>query len=209
MKKFFLLSVLFVLVSINSFSTIGDTFSIMLHEPHGFYGPNLYGFKILSNSTVGLKSVTNNFPFEDEQIPSSVQYKGKTYKVVEICDSFAGTGHYGLTFNKLTNFTDKIVRVGKMFGMPSSALLIINTLVLPSSIKEIANYAFNRNLKKGYDFNRYLVIKHIYANNPIPLEISDSVFNYRIYQNTFLHVPKGSVELYKNAKGWKNFDLYG
>ena len=211
MKNKILLCISCVMISINSFSTIGDTFSIRLHKPEGFYMPNTYVFKILSNGTVGLTSIVNNDnDVYDEQIPSSVQYEGKTYEVVEICDSVnIGARSERLICNNLTNFTDRIVRVGKKFGGTFAYKFKINTLVLPSSIKEIANYAFNLNQYKiiEYDFNKYYEIKHIYANNPIPIEITDSVFNYRVYQNTFLHVPKGSVELYKNAKGWKNFRI--
>lgn len=214
MKKIILLCISFVLISINGFSAIGDSFSIKLHMPEGFYEPNTYYFRILSNSTVGLVEIENrsNLMY-DEHFPSSVQYKGRTYRIFEICDSayfhFGNTGQND-SFVNLTNIPNGVTRIGKFFGINSKRSYYINTLTLPSSIKEIADYAFNYNYYKKTekeDNNKYYNIQHIYVNNPIPIEISDSTFSYKMYKNTFLHVPKESVALYKAAKGWKNFRI--
>ena len=135
MKKKFFLSILFVLISINSFSAIGDSFSIRLHEAEGFYCPNEYGFKILTNSTVGLTYIYNMYnPVYDEQIPSSVQYKGKTYDVVEVCD-FVDVGSQDVSGHcyNLTNFPNGIKRIGKKFGGRYNAIIQnrINSIFLP------------------------------------------------------------------------------
>lgn len=212
MKKIILLCISFVLISINGFSAIGDSFSIKLHMPEGFYSPNEYGFVILSNSTVGLIYISNSDNgVYDEKIPSSVQYEGRTYDVVEVCDFVdVGSRSQSLTCNNLTNFPYGIIRIGKQFGGKFAHRFVahINSFFLPSSIQEIADYAFNLNEdESGYDENRNYNVGHIYMDNPVPIEISDSTFNYRIYQYTFLHVPKGSVASYKAAKGWKNFRI--
>lgn len=71
----------------------------------------------------------------------------------------------------------------------------LNTVILPSTIKEIGNYA----LYGG-------TIKTITINATTPPNID--VYTFNIYSYPTIYVPKESVQAYKTAKNWKNFAQY-
>ena len=107
---------------------------------------------------------------------------------------------------------------------------MLEGLELPSSLKSIGNGAFRNcnRIKKitipsnvnsiGTGAFQFSGIKEIIVENENPIEVSDKVFRFYtdkevangkwpafIYQKSILRVPKGKVNTYKKAEGWKNF----
>ena len=69
------------------------------------------------------------------------------------------------------------------------------SIVIPKSITKIGSYAFYGS------YNLSLVISHIVN----VFDIYNSVFSWTTYENATLSVPTGTIELYQQAEGWKNF----
>ena len=70
----------------------------------------------------------------------------------------------------------------------------LTNITIPSSVTSIENFAFG-----GCSS-----LSEIYCNASIPISIG-SVFDGVDYTNCKLYVPKGSVEAYRAAAGWKDF----
>ena len=106
----------------------------------------------------------------------------------------------------------------------------IETLVIPDNIKTIDNWAFQscHNLKTVY-FGKNIEslgsiflsgvekLEEIYCYAVTPYHLSkiniyneeNYFFDYpnrKLYNTVKLHVPKGSLEAYKSAEGWRLFD---
>lgn len=75
----------------------------------------------------------------------------------------------------------------------------MKSIIIPNSVNSIGRYAFH--------FCRILTNIYCYAEQ-VP-EINGHPFEegfYSVYSNTTLHVPAGSIDAYKNAEIWKNFE---
>lgn len=73
----------------------------------------------------------------------------------------------------------------------------LSSIVLPESLNSIADYAFT------FCDGLSLVINH----NPEPINITEYAFYSINYGNCTLQVPAGSVEAYRTADVWKNFNI--
>ena len=95
------------------------------------------------------------------------------------------------------------------FTFPNSVLTIdsavfafctnLTTVTIPSSVISIGSYCFQ-------NCNN---LANIYANNPIPVDLSAStlVFNNVNKSTCVLHVPVGAVPAYQAANQWKDFSI--
>ena len=75
----------------------------------------------------------------------------------------------------------------------------MKSVIIPSGVNSIGRYAFQ--------FCRLLTDIYCYAEQ-VP-EIDGHPFEegiYSVYSNATLHVPAGSIDAYKNAEIWKNFE---
>ena len=70
----------------------------------------------------------------------------------------------------------------------------LRSLIIPSSITSIGDYAFKCS-------NLSSVISFIQE----PFEIDDNTFSANTFYNATLRVPDGTIEKYKNTTGWKKF----
>lgn len=70
----------------------------------------------------------------------------------------------------------------------------LKKLVLPNSLEEIGREAFSD-----------LCLDTIVISAPVPPEICDDTFDPKTYLNCTLYVPTESIDLYKEAYGWKGF----
>ena len=68
-------------------------------------------------------------------------------------------------------------------------------IVIPASVESIGKAVFS-----GY-------YKKIYCNAVEPPFCDEDSFTPEIYQTASLYVPKGTLELYRSAEGWRNFEL--
>lgn len=75
----------------------------------------------------------------------------------------------------------------------------MKSIIIPNSVNSIGRYAFH--------FCRILTNIYCYAEQ-VP-EINGHPFEegfYSVYSNATLHVPAGSIDAYKNAEIWKNYE---
>ena len=70
----------------------------------------------------------------------------------------------------------------------------LNSLVIPSSVTKIGNYAFDCPIQES-----------ITCYNPTPPEIDVRTFRATVYDDVILYVPKGSKTLYWLHPYWENF----
>ena len=70
----------------------------------------------------------------------------------------------------------------------------LNSLVIPSGVTKIGEYAFYCPIKES-----------VICLNTTPPEINRSTFDETTYENTTLYVPKGSKTLYWLHPYWENF----
>lgn len=69
----------------------------------------------------------------------------------------------------------------------------ISYIRIPSSVEEISINAF---------YNNISTVVSLIEN---PFDISEYTFSNNTIMNATLYVPKGTIDLYKSAKGWKEF----
>ena len=89
------------------------------------------------------------------------------------------------------NLPESLITIGTSAFEDSS----VDSVYIPNSILEIRKKAFS-----GCDIP--VVISAIEN----PFEISTDVFSKNTYYNATLYVPVGTMELYKNTKGWNSFN---
>ena len=77
----------------------------------------------------------------------------------------------------------------------SNSIDNLYSVTLPASIISIGKEAF------GISPN----LAFIKCKGAVPPSAYDNSFDDGVYQNTTLYVPRGAVEAYRNATGWKNF----
>lgn len=80
-------------------------------------------------------------------------------------------------------------------GQSAFASSSLNSITFADNITNIGEKAFSGCLS----------LNEIVAEYEEPFDISDDVFDATTYAYTILKVPAGSVDAYKRAKGWKNF----
>lgn len=94
----------------------------------------------------------------------------------------------------------------------------LREIVLPNSLKSIGNSAFSycdslKTIKLGdniemidrYAFAHCKSIESIVISATVPPQIYESTFESKTYLNCTLYVPTESIDLYKDAYGWKGF----
>ena len=74
----------------------------------------------------------------------------------------------------------------------------LTTVVLPKTVTQIADYAFNG----SFFFGSYITT--VTSLNPIPPTLGKYVFSRNENVPDTLYVPAGSLEAYKNAETWKD-----
>lgn len=157
-------------------------------------------------------------------LPSKVTgTDGNSYSVTSI-GLRAFHNCWSLTSVSLPN---SLINIGE-FAFEGCSML--EGLELPGSLKSISNGAFRNcnRIKKitipsnvnsiGTGAFQFSGIKEITVENENPIEVSDEVFRFYtdkevangkwpafIYQKSILRVPKGKVNIYNEAEGWKNF----
>lgn len=77
-------------------------------------------------------------------------------------------------------------------------------IIIPNSVTSIGEDAFVGAF--DYDFYNYIESVGIICKGNTPPNIEYS-FDKFTYQNAMLSVPKGSIDAYKNARGWENFEM--
>ena len=77
----------------------------------------------------------------------------------------------------------------------------LTDIVIGSGVSYIGGHAFN----SGVNYGDETPIQTVTCHAIVPPVIDPDCFNSAIYNNATLRVPKGSLEAYRNAEGWKNF----
>ena len=103
--------------------------------------------------------------------------------------------YYGSSSLTSITIPNSVTRVGDYAFVSCSGL---SSVTIGNSVTSIGERAFN-----GCDS-----IQTVISLIENPLEISgnsSSMFSQKTYDNATLYVPKGTIEKYKTAEGWKEF----
>ena len=126
-------------------------------------------------------------------IPKAVPIKGTLHTV----SSFKFKGNRSLS-SKLLVLPDNIYKLdslNSLYTMQEVGGRDIYNLVLPRSLTEVGTILVNT-----------MSLQQIFMQTAIPpFSFNDDTFTGNVSCSTILNVPKGSLEAYKNAPGWKNF----
>lgn len=210
----------------NTLTSVKFTSLITSIGKGAFSGCNLETLEIPSSVTsIGDGAFSSNnslwevtLPEWMEHIPARLFSNCSGMLSVKFPENLLTVGEYAFASNtKLTriNLPETLESIGfNAFGGTG-----VKTLVIPDNVKIIEGYAFSgcksltkitigSSVEKIGDkaFDSYRIIEEVYSLNPIPPVIEEKTFDLETqkYKAT-LYVPKGSEELYKNAKYWKNF----
>ncbi len=126
-------------------------------------------------------------------IPKAVPIKGTLHTV----SSFKFKGNRSLS-SKLLVLPDNIYKLDSLNSLYTDREVggrDIYNLVLPRSLTEVGTILVNT-----------MSLQQIFMQtaNP-PFSFNDDTFTGNVSCSTILNVPKGSLEAYRNAPGWKNF----
>ena len=126
-------------------------------------------------------------------IPKAVPIKGTLHTV----SSFKFKGNRSLS-SKLLVLPDNIYKLdslNSLYTMQEVGGRDIYNLVLPRSLTEVGTILVNT-----------MSLQQIFMQTAVPpFSFGDDTFTGNVSCSTILNVPKGSLEAYKNAPGWKNF----
>ena len=126
-------------------------------------------------------------------IPKAVPIKGTLHTV----SSFKFKGNRSLS-SKLLVLPDNIYKLDSLNSLYTDIEVggrDIYNLVLPRSLTEVGTILVNT-----------MSLQQIFMQTAIPpFSFNDDTFTGNVSCSTILNVPKGSLEAYKNAPGWKNF----
>ena len=178
-------------------------------------------------SVSGLTSLT---------VPSTVTYIGEGF--VEFCKDLKeiviaeGNKNYkmenGMMCNADKTMLYKVLPECTTLTIPETVTRIctgaieytdLKNLVIPNTVKEIAEYAFfyNQQLKtlvigsgvnviKNNTFYFHNALQSIFMRSSQPVELENEAFGDEVIEdNATLYVPEGSKALYADAANWENF----
>ena len=103
---------------------------------------------------------------------------------------------WGCTNLKTVVLNNGLKTIGKRDFYNCTSLTSIN---IPSSVTSIGSKAF------GYDYSTKLTSVTVNWETPISIYSDETNMPFPNAKNSTLYVPKGTVELYANANGWKDF----
>lgn len=206
---------------------------VAIHPDYDFYENGVY-YLITSNNTckVTYKDTDYNSYTGIVTIPSTVSYGGTTYRVIEIGES-AFRGSTGLSrvyigsnvtviglsaFYKCSNLTTIGIPAGvTTIGSSAFTYTALSNVIIPNSVTTIGWNAFGDistltsviigsgcTSMGAYAFDSPLTKVTCLAPTP-PVISNDNCFKSTTYNSAPLYVPAASVNAYKAANGWKNF----
>lgn len=157
----------------------------VLSDNEIFFENGLY-YKYLDEEKSTLKVVPGYEMYSDDYI--NIPSHALGLPVLAIDDN---------SFNYCTSLKNIEIEEGVMtIGRKAFYNSSVSNLTLPSTIKNIEEYALNTDY----------IFRDIYVFTPQPISISPTVFkNPTAFDNCTLHVPMSSVNNYKNAAVWQNF----
>ena len=157
----------------------------------------------------------------DVTIPETVTYEGTEYRVTAI-NTFAFSGCSGLTS---VTIHEGVTTIGDFAFYDCTGL---TSVMIPESVTAIGSNAFSGctgltsvTIGKGVttigDFAFYdcIGLTSVTVYNPTPIDLlnvneegyTHFAFEFVDCDNCTLYVPAESVETYKNAEGWKKFEI--
>lgn len=158
------------------------------------YEMTLDGLTFLFNPSSNACTLTNISGYNKIYIPKAVPFNGKLYTVA--VSDFKDNLDVSTSLLVIPNTTTTITNLDYLYNnFDTSQHRRIRNIVMPSCLTMVDKIFAN-----SYELNQ------IFMQSKIPPFVNDSSeFDMGISCSTILNVPKGSLEAYRNAPGWKNF----
>lgn len=131
---------------------------------------------------------TSSIQIEDLNAWSNIQWKNVFHYT-----GYSKNHHLYINDNEILNLVIPEGTPSVMFSFHGCSYL--TSVTIPSSVTSIGRFAFSGASK----------LKFVTSLNPIPPSAADVPFDYHIYPNATLYVPKGSKILYWLQPDWEKF----
>ena len=160
------------------------------------YEMTLDGLTFQFNPSSNACTLTNISGYNKKiYIPKAVPFNGRLYTVA--VSDFKDNLDVSTSLLVIPNTTTTITNLNYLYNNPETSLhRRIRNIVMPSCLTMVDNVFFN-----SYELDQ------IFMQSKIPPFVNDSSeFEMGISCSTILNVPKGTLEAYRNAPGWKHFE---
>lgn len=148
-----------------------------------------------STNTLIAGSNTTKIPESVTAIGSSAFYGYKLLETIELPENISNIEEDAFAYCKLLScvvLPKNLSSVGKFAFYACSAL---ESVEISSSVTSIGDHAFNYCNE----------LTQVYSYIAEPFAINSNVFSATAKENATLYVPQGTLNLYKEADGWKEF----
>lgn len=164
-------------------------------------------FSDVAPDSISIDDKGNGAPFDKSEWSHITElgctpYTWDTYKLLTYNDSNDVNGF--LTDIISGDITYKVYSINKQLAINKINNIFLDSLYLSQNIDY--NSLTYKVDSVSTDFKDCKNIKKIYSNFREPLKIDDDIFTTLVYMTATLYVPSGTLEVYKSATGWKNFE---
>lgn len=205
-------------INASSFWSCSSLNNVMVDDANTVYDSrdNCNGIITTATNTLFLGTVATVIPSSVTAIGASAFYGNTNLSSISIPEGVLTIG--GSAFSSCTAL--------KQVSLPTTLTTIssyafsgcrkLSSISFPTGLKKIDSYAFKGcdNLEKisipasvtslgGYAFSDCSYLLKVAVNNATPLSINSTTFTHR--KLATLYVPKGCLQVYKNANYWKEF----
>ena len=148
-----------------------------------------------SSNTLIAGSNTTKIPESVTAIGNNAFYGYKLLEAIELPENISSIGEQAFAYCRLLScvvLPKNLSSVGKFAFYACSAL---ESVEISSSVTSIGDHAFNYCNE----------LTQVYSYIAEPFAINSNVFSATAKENATLYVPQGTLDLYKEADGWKEF----
>ena len=158
--------------------------SVELQNPFVWLGDGVFSFNH--------KLTSFTFPEGMEHTGNSTLFDCPAITQINLPSTLKTIGNAAFDKTGITSITlpESLINIGNDAFVETPLI----SITLPSSLQSIGYAAF-------YGCN----LEYIESKIEIPFGIPDNVFGQSVYENAYLCVPEGSIDMYRNTPAWNKF----
>ena len=127
------------------------------------------------------------------------------YPPFEIQKKYQNDGHAVIKYDTITTRPGRYTVQTEVVSIGYDSVLIADSLVIPDDVKRLRVQIINYGSR---DYTNIMLLDRVFfepLDQDLPQQRYAGPFEEDVFNNATLYVPEGTVDVYRNAEGWKLF----